>query len=211
MQTAKSKQKRVQLDVPTKKAICDLRKDNPKLKQDDLLTLVNTKLGVSIAPATLISILKGAEKWEVLKSGRRLEEAEGGDVDLGKVLCDVKQAILWTCEAWQGMDPQTVRNCWRKVNILPQPWNSELANADERVCGRVDNAAAELSKMIAALQLGDLAVPVEEYVECEPDQIEAQLTDEELVEVVVGGQTDLAGSSSDDDESPDDDDVLGGT
>ena len=51
---------------------------------------------------------------------RVLEEFDGGAVDLEKIKPDVKQAILWTREAWDvGVEPKTIVNCWRKTGILP--------------------------------------------------------------------------------------------
>jgi hypothetical protein len=50
---------------------------------------------------------------------RVLEEFEGGQVDLEKMKPDVKQAILWTREAWNvGVAPKTILNCWRKAFYL---------------------------------------------------------------------------------------------
>jgi hypothetical protein len=148
-------------------------------------TSVIQPLDAGIIAAFKTQYKKKLVAWQVAEMAARLEANHGNPVDLGKVLCDVKQAIMWSCEAWEEMDPQTIRNCWRKVNILPQLWNQELVNADERVRGRMDAAAAELSALIAALNLGDLALEVEEFVDCEPPGIEEQLTDAELVAVVL--------------------------
>ena len=38
-------------------------------------------------------------------------------------------AILWTAQVWQDMDPQTIRNCCRKVGILPLTWCTDIAAA----------------------------------------------------------------------------------
>lgn len=57
MEATSSKRKRTQLSVSDKKAICDLRADHPKLKQDDLLVLIKQKLGLEVPRTTLIGIL----------------------------------------------------------------------------------------------------------------------------------------------------------
>lgn len=52
---------------------------------------------------------------------RVLEEFESGTFDLEKIKPDVKQAIIWTREAWNvGVEQKTIVNCWRKTGILPR-------------------------------------------------------------------------------------------
>jgi hypothetical protein len=46
---------------------------------------------------------------------------EGTPVDLERLKPDVKQAIIWTREAWNvGVESKTIANCWRKTGILPK-------------------------------------------------------------------------------------------
>ena len=50
---------------------------------------------------------------------RVLDETDGV-IDMEKMKPDVKQAILWTREAWKNfVTEKTIVNCWRKVGILP--------------------------------------------------------------------------------------------
>jgi hypothetical protein len=49
-----------------------------------------------------------------------MDEFEGRAIDLEKIKPDVKQAIIWTREAWNmGVQPKTISNRWRKTGILP--------------------------------------------------------------------------------------------
>lgn len=63
----------------------------------------------------------------------------------------------------QDMEPQTIRNCWRKVGILPLLWSQDISNADERERSRVTSLTDELAKLISGINLGDAACSAEEY------------------------------------------------
>ena len=75
----------------------------------------------------------------------------------------VRQAIMWSIAAFSELSNQTISNCWRKTDILPPVWNAELVNADEREKGRMAEANAELSTLIASLSLGSDALSAEEF------------------------------------------------
>ena len=40
------------------------------------------------------------------------------DVNLAKVVPTIKQALLWTKQAWDAVKPETISNCWRHAGIL---------------------------------------------------------------------------------------------
>jgi hypothetical protein len=52
--------------------------------------------------------------------------------DLRKVVPNIRQAIMWSYEAWSELDAQMIMNCWRMARILPTTWNVDFALVDER-------------------------------------------------------------------------------
>ena len=83
--------------------------------------------------------------------------------DLFKQLLDIRQAITWSAQVWQDICEQTIRNCWRKVQILPPTLSADINNLDEREHARQSEAAADLSSLISSLNLGSDALQPEEY------------------------------------------------
>ena len=83
--------------------------------------------------------------------------------DLSKQLPDIRQAIIWSAQVWQDISEQTIRNCWRKVQILPPTWSADINNLDERERTRQNEAIADLSSLISSLNLGSDALEPEEY------------------------------------------------
>jgi hypothetical protein len=57
--------------------------------------------------------------------------------DLRKVVPNIRQAIMWSCEVWSELDAQIVRNCWRMARILYVTWNVDFALVDEREKNRM--------------------------------------------------------------------------
>ena len=83
--------------------------------------------------------------------------------DLSKQLADIRQAITWSAQVWQDISEQTIRNCWRKVQIHPPTWSADINNLDERERARQSEAVADLSSLISSLNLGSDALQPEEY------------------------------------------------
>ena len=82
-----------------------------------------------------------------------MEEFDGGAVDLEKIKPDVKQAILWTREAWNvGVEPKTIVNCWLKTGILPD----EDVEVVEQSSGDLISELAALLTEFAASAVPDL-------------------------------------------------------
>jgi hypothetical protein len=51
--------------------------------------------------------------------------------DLSKVKPNLRQAVLWTVDAWGAVTPQAIINCWRKVAIMPTAWQETNTAADQ--------------------------------------------------------------------------------
>ncbi len=82
---------------------------------------------------------------------------QSGSLDLEKIKPDVKQAILWTREAWNvGVEPKTIVNCWRKTGILPAEDFVVVELASEQSSS--DNVMAELAALLTAFAAAD-AIP----------------------------------------------------
>jgi hypothetical protein len=60
--------------------------------------------------------------WWVLS-----QHDDGTLKDFGKVVPNIKQAIMWSYEVWSELDAQIVRNCSRIARILPTTWNVDFA------------------------------------------------------------------------------------
>ncbi|KAL3679256.1 hypothetical protein R1sor_022212 [Riccia sorocarpa] len=92
-------------------------------------------------------------------------------------------AMLWACQTWRDLSPDTIKNCWRKVNILPVSWNADIRAADQRQHCQEKVEAEELISLISALNLGTDAMSSEEYIDLPEERItEIEYTDEEIIE-----------------------------
>ena len=77
---------------------------------------------------------------------RVIDEFEGRAIDLEKIRPDVKQAIIWTREAWNvGMSSKVISNCWRKTGILP-PDEVEVAKDSESCSDLMSELATLLTE-----------------------------------------------------------------
>ena len=107
--------------------------------------------------------------------------------DLKKIVPNVKQTILWSYKVWTDMDPQIIRNCWRKPEILPPDWSADFANEDQREKSRLIKESEDMALLISKLQLGSDEMPFEENVVMEgEDVIEAEYCMSELVDIALG-------------------------
>jgi hypothetical protein len=119
--------------------------------------------------------------------------AADASADLSKVNADVRNAITWGAEAWAELGEATFRNCWRKSGLLPSAWNlsAESVEHDRQVANTALQAELnQLDVLIDSMrgELGDDALSAVEFVTAlqgEQD-IEAHLTDEQLIEVASG-------------------------
>lgn len=113
-------------------------------------------------------------------------ERAAHDADLSKLMPSVRQAILWSVASMDKTSDQTTRNCWRKTGILPPTMAAEIVNSNERETARDASAAAELSQMIDGLNLGEDALTAEEFQELPGErEVEADLTDEQLLDHLI--------------------------
>jgi hypothetical protein len=97
---------------------------------------------------------------------------------------------LLSAEAWQELSDATIRNCWRKSGILPVVWQADISSQDVRQTAKAAKEAGmgELASLIGKLNLGDDALPAEEYIELQAEkQTEAEWTDQQLVAIAAGG------------------------
>ena len=69
------------------------------------------------------------------------------------------------------MDPQIIRNSWKKSEILPPDWSADFANEDQREKSRLTKESEDLTLLISKLQLGSNEMPFEEYVVMEGEDI----------------------------------------
>ncbi|KAL3698729.1 hypothetical protein R1sor_012805 [Riccia sorocarpa] len=116
-------------------------------------------------------------------------------------------AMLWACQTWRDLSPDTIKNCWRKVSILPVSWNADIRAADQRQHCQEKVEAEELISLISALNLGTDAMSSEEYIDLPEERItEIEYTDEEIIELVnpqsQGDSLSADIPESDDDEPP---------
>ena len=52
-----------------------------------------------------------------------LDQVQGG-----KDIMDVLQAICYIIKSWEEITPETIHNCWKHTKILPDTINAELTN-----------------------------------------------------------------------------------
>jgi hypothetical protein len=95
----------------------------------------------------------------------------------------VLQAVKWTAMVWDGTTDTTIKNCWRKTQILPASWNASTSSPPEDQL-RAD--AADLDGLIQNLGLGEDALTAGDYVQMPSEnQVEEELTTEELIDAVI--------------------------
>lgn len=123
----------------------------------------NTTSQVQPLDAGIIAAFKQYYRSQLLRW--YLNECETADksVNLSKVMPGVKQAILWCVAAMEQISDQTIRNCWRKTEILPPTMTVDIVNSDEREKHRGNAASAELSILINSLNLGADALTAQEF------------------------------------------------
>ena len=49
------------------------------------------------------------------------------------------------------MDPQIIRNSWKKSEILPLDWSADFANEDQREKSRLTKESEDLALLISKL------------------------------------------------------------
>lgn len=103
---------------------------------------------------------------------------------------NVKQALLWTVNAWEDVTLQTVKMCWKKCKILPITMQHDLIVDDERKHLAVESMIEyELNELISALNLGDVAMETREFLNMHgEDEIEEPWSDEELLLIARGNK-----------------------
>ena len=107
--------------------------------------------------------------------------------DLGKVVPNIRQAIMWSYEVWSELDAKIVKICRRMALILPTTWNVDFALVDEREKNRMREKSYELGALISKLRLGDDEMSIETYIFMEGEEItKLELSTDELVDVASG-------------------------
>jgi hypothetical protein len=71
--------------------------------------------------------------------------------DLRKVVPNIRQAIMCSCEVCSELDAQIVMICWRMVCISPTKWNVDFALVDEREKNKMREESDELGALILKL------------------------------------------------------------
>ena len=160
--------------------------DSPKLSHVLIVFLPpNTTSKVQPLDAGIIAAFKQHYRAHLLRWYLNEYEQAAQDVNLSKLMPGVRQAILWSVASMEQISDQTIRNCWRKTGILPPTMAAEILNSDEREKARDAIAAAELSRMISGLNLGEDALSAEDFQELPGEQeVEADLTDEQLLDLL---------------------------
>jgi hypothetical protein len=74
--------------------------------------------------------------------------------DLRKVVANIRQAIMCSCEVCNELDAQIVRICWRMVCISPTTWNVDFSLVDEREKNKMREELDELGALILKSRLG---------------------------------------------------------
>ncbi|KAL0035937.1 hypothetical protein WJX77_008310 [Trebouxia sp. C0004] len=123
----------------------------------------NTTSKVQPLDAGIIAAFKQHYRGHLLRWYLNEYEQAAQDTNLSKLMPGVRQAILWSVAALEQITDQTIRNCWRKTGILPPTMSAEIVNSDEREKARDVSAAAELSRMISGLNLGDDALSADDF------------------------------------------------
>ena len=142
----------------------------------------NTTSKVQFLDAGIIVAFKQHYRGHLLRWYLNEYEQASQDTNLSKLMPGVRQAILWSVAALEHITDQTIRNCWRKTGILPPTMSAEIVNSDK---ARDVSAAAELSRMISGLNLGDDALSADEFGELPSEQeVEADLTDDQLLDLL---------------------------
>jgi hypothetical protein len=108
------------------------------------------------------------------------------DKDLPIQLIDIKQALDYFSAAWKNVTPETIKNCWRKTEILPLDVQMTLAQDKEVKQLQTSSEMAELINIFNVRcstkeELIDER-QVLEFFDCDASEpTEAELPDEQLV------------------------------
>jgi hypothetical protein len=62
------------------------------------------------------------------------------------------------------MSPQTIKSCWRKVQILPLVWTVDITSQDEWEKGKKVHEIEELNMVIATMNLGEDSLSIEDLI-----------------------------------------------
>jgi len=84
-----------------------------------------------------------------------------------------------TDRAWKNVKPSTIRNCWRKTNILPDEQDSD----QDTIMGDIDDGTSELQEKINKLNLENL-LSAEIFICIDDEMPVEELTDDQFIEVI---------------------------
>ena len=89
---------------------------------------------------------------------------------------DILDAITFTDRAWKNVSSSTIRNCWKKTNILPDEQDSDqdtiMGDVDDDI--EIDDVVSLLQENINKLNLED-PVDAETFI-CIDDEIPIALS-----------------------------------
>ena len=102
---------------------------------------------------TLISLFPNHHKYpaHTNPSQSSLRFDSNQQLDLKKVVSNIKQTILWSYKVWTCMDPQIIQNCWRNSRVLPLEWSANFANEVQREKSRLTKESKDLTLHISTL------------------------------------------------------------
>ncbi|CAH1760668.1 5045_t:CDS:1, partial [Entrophospora sp. SA101] len=87
---------------------------------------------------------------------------------------------------WRTVKPSTIRNCWRKTNILPDEQDSDqdtiMGDIDDDVT-EIDDGISELQEKINKLNLENL-LSAETFICIDGEIPVEELTDDQIIEVI---------------------------
>jgi hypothetical protein len=115
---------------------------------------------------------------------RVIDEFEGSAIDLEKIRPNVKQAIIWTREAWNvGVLPKVISNCWRKTGILP-PDEVEVVVESESSSDLISELATLLSEFATHGHILPDIMDAQELLALDPEPPQDEPEPEPVVEGV---------------------------
>lgn len=144
----------------------------------------NTTAHLQPLDAGIINSFK-AQYRKILVSNRidAYDQAQENNSEISPI--DILDAITFTNRAWKSVKSSTIRNCWRKTNILPDEQDSDqdtiMGDVDDVT--EIDDVTSELQEYINRLDLEN-SLSAETFIHIDDEVLIEELTDDQIVEAV---------------------------
>ncbi|CAI5954859.1 unnamed protein product [Closterium sp. NIES-64] len=139
----------------------------------------NTTCFIQPLDQGLIAMAKARYRQHWLCAFTGMWTAEGATSAAARFKPNLRLVLEWLHDAWMNIPRSTIQRCWWRTGCLPRAWAMELPHVEPGVGGGptaggdigLDDDVNDVGSLIAQLGLGPSAMPAQEFVGIDDNQL----------------------------------------